>query len=135
MKLLEQIKKDAMVAFKAGEKEKKLILSTLVGEIQLNKPEINDGVKTWSDEIAIKTIKKMIQSNTECGLENENEIISVYMPEMKTQEELEMIISGIISLNKYEGMKDMGKVMSVLSTTYAGQYDGKMASTIVRSKL
>ena len=135
MKLLDKIKKDSMLALKSGDKEKKVILSTLVGEVQLSKPEIVDGVKIWSDETVIKTVKKMIQSNIECGLEKENEYLSVYMPTMKTQEELEKIISDVISLNKYEGMKDMGKVMSFLSTTYAGQYDGKLASTIVRTKL
>ena len=34
-----------------------------------------------------------------------------------------------------EGMKDMGKVMGIVSKELAGQADGKTISTIVKAKL
>ena len=34
-----------------------------------------------------------------------------------------------------DGMKDMGKVMGIVSKQLAGQADGKTISTIVKSKL
>lgn len=130
MNLLNKIKKDTSLALKAGKKEKKIILSTLVGEIQRLEPEVVDGEKTWTDEQVIKTVKKMVES---CSVE-EIEIISVYLPKMMTTEELRSFISTYIVENKLSGMKDMGKVMGQLKP-YTGQYDGKEASTIVKSLL
>ena len=135
MKLLEQIKLDSTTAFKAGDKEKRLSLSTLLGEIQRVEPEVVDGKKTWTDEQIIKVVKKMIDANVETGKIDENKILSVYMPESLTSEQLELIISNLITENNYSGMKDMGKVMAYLTTNYSGQYDGKTVSSIVKTKL
>ena len=135
MKLFEQIKLDSTAASKAGEKEKRLLLSTLLGEIQRVEPEVIDGKKTWTDEQIIKVVKKMIDGNIETGKLDENAILSVYMPQSLTSEQLEVIISNLITENNYSGMKDMGKVMAYLTTNYSGQYDGKIVSGIVKSKI
>jgi len=147
MKLLEQIKLDSTTAFKAGEKEKRLVLSTLLGEIQRVDPEVVEGVKTWTDEQILKVIKKLVDANrfshiasVKNGNEDksklfENEIISVYLPKMKSNEEMSTIVETFIKENNLSGMKDMGKVMTYLSTNYTGLYDGKQISVIVKSNL
>ncbi|MCK9477720.1 MAG: GatB/YqeY domain-containing protein [Candidatus Muirbacterium halophilum] len=127
MKLIDKIKKDRILALKAKENEKKLSLSTLIGELDRKD-------KDPSDELVIKTIKSTIEANEQTGNLAENDILSVYLPEMFSDEELNEIISNHITENNYSGMKDMGKVMGFLKQ-YTGQYDGKKASEIVRNKL
>jgi uncharacterized protein YqeY len=135
MKILEQVKLDATLALKNGEKEKRIVLLTLTGIIQQNTPEIVNGVKIWTDEQAVKTIKKLVESNIETGKLNENEYISIYLPKLMTSEELESVISTHITDNSYSGMKDMGKVMNFLTINYTSLYDGKEASSIVKKLL
>ena len=133
--LIDKIKKDYLSAMKDGNKEKKLILSTLIGEIQRKEPTIIDNVKTWTDEQVIKVINNLVESNKETGKLDENEIISIYLPTKKSVEEMKEIIVSHITENNYSGIKDMGKVMNFLSSNYTGLYDGKEISNIVKITL
>ena len=133
--LIDKIKKDSLSAMKDGNKEKKLILSTLIGEIQRKEPTIIDNVKTWTDEQVIKVINNLVESNKETGKLDENEIISIYLPTKKSVEEMKEIIVSHITENNYSGIKDMGKVMNFLSSNYTGLYDGKEISNIVKITL
>lgn len=133
--LINKIKKDSLSAMKDGNKEKKLILSTLIGEIQRKEPTIIDNIKTWTDEQVIKVINNLVESNKETGKLDENEIISIYLPTKKSVEEMKEIIVSHITENNYSGIKDMGKVMNFLSSNYTGLYDGKEISNIVKITL
>ena len=62
-------------------------------------------------------------------------VLKNYLPRMLSEEALTAIISEHIDNSGYESIKDMGQVMKFLSTNYANQYDGKLASTIVRNLL
>jgi hypothetical protein len=44
-----KIKNDCLIARKNGEKEKSLVLNTLIAEIERNEPKIINGEKTWSN--------------------------------------------------------------------------------------
>jgi len=135
MKILNQIKKDAVTALKEGNKEKKIVLSTLSAEIQRNEPVIINGEKTWSDEIAIKTIAKLIEANKLTGCISENDIISAYMPEMMSAEELTFLIQNHIMTLNLSSQKDMGSVMNFLKQNHASKYDSKQASLIAKNLL
>ncbi|WP_347924482.1 GatB/YqeY domain-containing protein [Pontimicrobium sp. SW4] len=65
----------------------------------------------------------------------EAEIISQFLPEAMSDEEVERIVIKAIEDLGANGMKDMGKVMGVVSKQVAGQADGKTISKIVKSKL
>ncbi|MBT8274223.1 MAG: GatB/YqeY domain-containing protein [Bacteroidia bacterium] len=66
---------------------------------------------------------------------DEAEVISQFLPEALTEEEIEKVVVMTIDEIGAEGMKDMGRVMGIVSKELAGQADGKTISTIVRSKL
>ena len=134
MNLLDQIKLDAKNALIEGKKEKKLVLSTLIGEIQRTKPLVVDNVKTWNDDMCIKTIKKVVDSNNICGTANENVYLVDYLPVMMETAELTKLIETHIEKMGLSGMRDVGKVMGFLKN-YTGQYDGKEASTIAKKIL
>ena len=66
---------------------------------------------------------------------DEAEVISQFLPEALSEEEIEKVVVMTIEELGAEGMKDMGKVMGVVSKELAGQADGKTISNIVRAKL
>ena len=63
------------------------------------------------------------------------EIISQFLPEALTEEEIEKVVIMTIDQVGAKGMKDMGKVMGIVSKELAGQADGKTISMIVKAKL
>ncbi len=63
------------------------------------------------------------------------EVISRFLPEQLSEEEIEKVVVQTIEALGASGMQDMGRVMGMVTKELAGQADGKTISTIVRSKL
>ena len=66
---------------------------------------------------------------------NQSKIIESFLPEQISEEELRIIIMNIIDKNDASGMKDMGKVMGIVTKELNGKADGKTISTLVKSLL
>ena len=66
---------------------------------------------------------------------SEAEIISQFLPEMLSEEAVEKAVLNAIQKLDAEGMKDMGKVMGLLSKELSGKTDGKTISTLVKKHL
>ena len=62
-------------------------------------------------------------------------VISIFLPEPLTDEEIEAKVDEIIAKSGADGMKDMGKVMGIASSELTGKADGKTISMIVKKKL
>lgn len=62
-------------------------------------------------------------------------VISMFLPEQLSEAEIEEKVEEVINRIGAEGMKDMGKVMAVVSTELAGKADGKTISVVVKRKL
>lgn len=108
----------------------------------------NNGNRETTKEEALKALQKakhttqeVIQTAIKTGRtdivsksERELKIIESFLPVEKTKEELESIIESF--LQETDGTKKaMGIVMKKLKENFAGQYDGKMASEILKTKL
>ncbi|GAL62352.1 transamidase GatB domain protein [Algibacter lectus] len=65
----------------------------------------------------------------------EAEVISQFLPEALSDEEIEKVVVATIEKVGAQGMKDMGKVMGMVSSELAGKADGKTISNIVKAKL
>ena len=63
------------------------------------------------------------------------EIISQFLPEQLSAEEVEKVIDDVIQSMGATTMKEMGKVMGMAGKEMAGKADGKTISTIVKQKL
>ena len=98
------------------------ILSLLINLIKQRKDSIEQFQKAKRDDL----IKNE---------QSEIEIIKEYLPQQKTQEETEKIINEIIISNNLEGIKDMGKLMSIIKNDYAGEVDMGLVGKIAKSKL
>jgi uncharacterized protein YqeY len=62
-------------------------------------------------------------------------IISQFLPEQLSPEEVEKVIDEVIQLVGATTMKDMGKVMGMANNKMAGKADGKIIAEIVKKRL
>ena len=143
---------NVMSAMKAAMKEKNqtalAALRAVKSEILLAKTA-SDGADELTEEQEIKILSKMVKQRKdsaaifqEQGREDlaqpeldQAEVISQFLPEALSEEEIEKVVITAIERTGAEGMKDMGKVMGIVSKELAGQADGKTISTIVKAKL
>ena len=65
----------------------------------------------------------------------EVEVISQFLPQMLEASEVEKVVVETIASLGASGMKDMGRVMGVVSKILVGKTDGKTISTLVKAKL
>ena len=66
---------------------------------------------------------------------DEIKIIEKFLPESLSEKEIEEAVKKVINDTGADGMKDMGKVMGIVTKTLMGKADGKTISTIVRNNL
>lgn len=94
---------------------------------------LNKMVKQRKDSIAVYEQ----QDRADLAEEEKTQlaVILKYLPAQMSDEELETLISNVISELGAAGMKDMGKVMGALQPKIAGKADGKTASNIVKKLL
>ena len=62
-------------------------------------------------------------------------ILEQFLPASLSEEEIEVVVVATISKVGASGMKDMGKVMGMVSKELAGTADGKTISTLVKKHL
>jgi len=143
---------DVMAAMKVAMKEKDqtalAALRAVKSEILLAKTA-SSSTEELTEEQEIKILSKMVKQRKDSAaifLEQDRkdlalpeidqaEVISQFLPEALSEEEIEKVVVMTIDQIGAEGMKDMGKVMGIVSKDLAGQADGKTISTIVKAKL
>ncbi len=146
------LQNDVMAAMKTAMKEKDqtalAALRAVKAEILLAKTASGSG-EELTEEQEIKILSKMVkqrkdsaaifldQNRKDLALPeiDQAEVISQFLPEALSEEEIEKVVVATIDEVGAEGMKDMGKVMGIVSKHLAGQADGKTISTIVKAKL
>lgn len=142
----EQLLQDLKEAMREKDTIKKDAITMLRASIlQVEK----DTQKTLNDDeicaIVAKEVKKRKESLKEYeeanrediveSLKREIEVLSKYLPEQLTKEEIEKLVEQAIVESEATSMRDMGKVMSILRPKTAGKADGKLVSDIVKEKL
>lgn len=145
MSLIQQIKKDQLTARKAKQSYQAIRLTTLIGEAEMIGK--NAGNRETTDDEVVVVIKKFIKNNLElinvvdptsdgfADAIKENELLSAYLPTQMSEDEIKTAVQKrIITLDELSP-KLMGKIMAWLKENYAGQYDGKLASKVVKELL
>lgn len=142
---------EIMVAMKAAMKAKDqtalAALRAVKSEILLIQTSGEAGELTEEQEINIlsKLVKQrkdsaaiyLEQDRKDLALPeiDQAEVISQFLPEALSEEEIEKVVVMTIDQLGAVGMKDMGKVMGIVNKELAGQADGKTISNIVKAKL
>jgi uncharacterized protein YqeY len=140
-----------MTALKAAMKSKDTIALTALRSIKsailLARTSGSDAALTEEDEF--KLLQKLVKQRRDSAAifmeQNrsdlaepelaEAEVISQFLPQMLEESEVEKVVVETIASLGASGMKDMGRVMGVVSKTLAGKTDGKTISTLVKAKL
>lgn len=146
------LQNDVMAAMKTAMKEKDQValeaLRAVKSAILLAKTSAG-GSDELSESEELKLLQKLVKQRKDSAaifLEQDREdlaspeiaqaeVISQFLPEPLTEEEIEKVVVMTIDDIGAEGMKDMGKVMGIVNKELAGRADGKTISTIVKSKL
>jgi len=147
--LYDKISKDMIEAMKAKDKDKVSTLRLLKSAVDKylidNKKERHEA----SDEVVIEVVSKQVKTHRESieqfkagnrqdlvdGLNREIELLSTYLPEQLSEEELRKIIDEVVSKVNATTMKDMGNVMKELKPLVNGKADMQFVNAIVREKL
>ena len=144
--LINKIKSDALEARKVRKTDTATLLTTLYSEASMIGK--NAGNRESTDTEVLQVIEKFFKNANEVKnillkknkdvshIENEILVLSRYLPQKMSYEELGHVIRGIIKgLTEDKSPKLMGEVMGMLKILHGGQYDGKMASEIVKKGL
>lgn len=103
----------------------------------LNEDEVlgvlNNAAKKRKEAIAM--YEKSSRDDLLAKEKEELEIITAYLPEQLSKEEIERVVSEIIADTGATTQKDLGKVMSSAMQQLKGKADGKVVQEMVRQKL
>lgn len=147
MSLIEKIKQDQLAARKAKVTATATVLTTLIGEAEAAGK--NAGNRLPTDDEVVAILKKFIKNIDEViriagdyrdsdrvdSAWDEKEVLTKYLPKQLNEAELCVIIQSLVGSLENKSPKDMGKVLGSLKAKYSGQYDGAMASKIVKEML
>ncbi len=146
MSLKEKLTTDLKDAMKSKDKVKKSVVTMLRAAIK--QVEVDERRELTDDEIIDIIAKQVKQKNNaiedfEKGgrqdlvemTESEIAILKTYLPEQMTEEEVIAIVNDAIAKTGASSMKDMGKVMGIVSQATKGRADGKVVADIVKKSL
>ncbi|QNK55516.1 GatB/YqeY domain-containing protein [Paenibacillus sp. PAMC21692] len=146
MNLSERLNDDMKQAMKSQDKFKLTTIRMMRAsvknlEIDLKRPlDDNEVLDILSREIKIRKdslqeFKKAGRDDLVTGLAAEIEIISQYLPEQLTEEEIQEIVRQTIQELGASSKAEMGKVMSALMPKTKGRADGKLVNQYVQQFL
>jgi uncharacterized protein YqeY len=146
MNLAERLNDDMKQAMRSQEKFKlstiRMVRATIKNqEIDLKRPlDDNEVLDILSREI--KQRKDSLQEFEKAGRDDlagtvsaEIDIISQYLPEQLTEEEVQAIVKQTIQETGASSKAEMGKVMSALMPKVKGRADGKLVNQLVQQFL
>lgn len=146
MEFVKKLDSDMITSMKEG---KKLRL-TVLREIKAGMKQANiDQKKEMNDELLIEVVSKGVKTRRESIKEFEKgnrsdlidktkeeiTILEEYLPKQLEEEELRNIIDEVFNKVNPTSMKDMGKVMGMVTPLVKGKADMSLVSTIIKSKL
>ena len=141
MSLLNQVQEDVKTAMKAGERERVHALRMIADPLQ--KAEKDNGADPV--EVLQRERKRRLEAaeayrdggRTDAAEaeEREAEVISSYMPEQLSDEDLHAIVGDAVAESGASSPQEMGKVMSVVMPQVKGRADGKRVSAAVKEML
>ena len=148
MRILANLSDEIKTAMRAKDSLKLEALRAIKSAVILEQTSAG-GSDTLTDEQEIKLVQKLVKQRKDSAQifrdqnrpdlaepeEAQAKVITQFLPEQLSEEEITTIIQAVIEKTAAEGMKDMGKVMGMASKEMAGKADGKTISTIVKAQL
>ncbi len=147
--LKDKIQEELKQAMLAHEEQKLSTIRMLKSALQYFEIQKGGAGYTATDEDVIEVVGREIKKRRESiemfekgGRQEladkekaELEILSSYLPEQLSEEEIKKLIDEAIAKSGASTMQDMGKVMGILNPQTKGKADGGFVSSIVRERL
>lgn len=144
--MFEKIKNDMVKAMKEQDKFRLGVIRMIKSSIDMMR--IDKKIEI-TDEVVIDVLAKELKTREESklefskagrtdlveGLDKEIAIIKEYLPEPLTEEEVDKIIDKAFKETEASSIKDMGKVMKVVTPKVKGRCDMKEVSSKIKAKL
>lgn len=142
MTLVERIDQEIIKALKAGEKERLTVLRGLKSDLKYKQigsdKELSDDKAVEVLATAAKRRRESIEQYQKGNREDlvkqemsELQIISEFLPQQLTEDELRELIKAAVAESGATSPKDMGQVMKVLMPRIKGRADGKLANRLI----
>lgn len=146
MEFVKRLDSDIITSMKEGQK----LRLTVLREIKAGMKQANiDQKKEINDELLIEVVSKGVKTRRESIKEfekgNRNDLIEKtkeeitvleeYLPKQLEEDELRNIIDEVFVKVNPTSMKDMGKVMGMVTPLVKGKADMSLVSNIIKSKL
>ena len=146
MSVMAQVESELKAARLAREGARRDALSLILNALQEAQKELQ---RPLSDEEELQVLQRERKRRLEAAEayrdggradqaaaeEREAELISAYMPEQVSDEELEALVGDAVAESGATSPKDMGKVMSLVMPKVKGRADGGRVSAVVKEKL
>ena len=148
MGLQQRVMEEMKAAMRAKDSVAVESLRAIKSALLLAQTETGTGIEL-SEEDEVKLVQKLVKQRKDSAAIYQEQgrddlaqpelaqvaVIEKFLPEQLTEEEIEKVVVQTIDAVGASGMKDMGKVMGMVSKELAGQADGKTISNIVKAKL
>ncbi|MFS0822651.1 GatB/YqeY domain-containing protein [Bacillus sp. 1P02SD] len=147
MSLLERLNNDMKTAMKNKEKDRLSVIRMVKAALQ------NEGIKLGTSELTeeaeltvltreLKQRKDSLREFSNAGredlvnkIQNEIEILEVYLPEQLSEEDLVEIVKETVQEVNASSKADMGKVMAAIMPKVKGKADGGLVNKLVQQQL
>ena len=139
--MLGQVQDDVKSALKAGDRERVHALRLIADALQkAEKDNGGDPVDVLQRERkrrleAAEAYRDGGRTDAAEAEEREAEVISEYLPEQLSDDELRAIVGDVIAESGASSPKEMGKVMGLAMPHVKGRADGRRVSAVVKEML
>lgn len=144
--MFDKIKSEMVKAMKEQDKFRLSVIRMIKASIDMMR--IDKKIEI-TDEVVIDVLAKELKTREESrlefsragrtdlveGLDKEIAVIKEYLPEPLTEEEVDKIIDKAFKETEASSIKDMGKVMKVVTPKVKGRCDMKEVSSKIKAKL
>ncbi|HEX2378980.1 MAG TPA: GatB/YqeY domain-containing protein [Gaiellales bacterium] len=145
--MIEQVKSDLTAAMRAGDRTRVDGLRLVLSALQRAEKAVPAGEFSEADAEAVlrrerKQRLEAAESYTAAGRDDraaaelaDVPLIEAYLPAALSEEELAALVDGAIEETGAASMRDMGRVMGLVTARGEGRVDGAAAAALVRARL
>lgn len=142
----QELEDDMKNAMRSKDQLKLSTIRMIRSEILNKDKESGEEIK---EDIIIKILESMLKKRNEAEIQfrdagredlankekEESVFIKNYLPEQMTDEEIQSVAERVVSEQNASSMKDIGKVMPILTKELAGRANGSRISNVVKTLL
>ena len=143
------INSELKISMLSSNKDKTSTLRLILAAIKDREIAAREKKQDIDDAIVMDVLSKMVKQRLESAdiykknnrlelaakEEFEIEVIREFLPKQLTEQEIEEIIGKLVKETNSSSIRDMGKIMGVLKSKYAGQLDFALAGKLLKEHL